>query len=90
MRRSGPRRAGVPPDVAETVLTRDRGCVAHRYGFAVDIRCQGRLHVHHVILRSHGGPHTEANLLTLCDRHHDHAHNHDRAGAEACHIIVRR
>jgi hypothetical protein len=79
----------VPAEVAEAVLARDLGCVAHRHGFALDVRCAGRPHVHHRILRSQGGPHTVDNLLTLCDRHHHQAHNVDRAGAERCDLIRR-
>lgn len=90
MRRGGPRRAGVPATVAEHVLARDRGCVAHRCGFALSVPCRGRLHVHHRQLRSQGGPHTVDNLVTLCDRHHWLAHNIDRAGAETCGLIIRR
>ena len=77
----------MPPEVAETVLARDRWCVAHRMGYAWDLRCSGRPHIHHAVLRSQGGRDHPDDLLLLCEAHHDHAHNVDRAGAEACGII---
>ena len=85
-----PRRAGsMPPEVAATVLARDRWCVAHRMGFAWDIVCGGHPHIHHAVLRSQGGRDHPDDLLLLCEVHHHHAHNVDRAGAEACGIIRR-
>jgi len=80
---------GVPPEVYQAVLDRDRWCVAHRMGYAWGVRCGGAPHVHHQVLRSHGGPHTLDNLILLCEAHHHMAHNIDRAGAEACGIIRR-
>ncbi|MDQ7825295.1 MAG: HNH endonuclease signature motif containing protein [Candidatus Eremiobacteraeota bacterium] len=52
-------------DLHSRVLARDRyqcqapGC-----------RCRRNLHGHHIQYRSHGGPTTEANLITLCRAHH--------------------
>lgn len=46
-------------------------------------------HVHHVILRSQGGPDEVWNLLLVCHVVHTHAHDVDRAGAEARGIIRR-
>lgn len=46
--------------------------------------------VHHVWLRSQGGPDHVNNGLHLCGRVHDHAHDVDRAGAEARGIIRSR
>jgi hypothetical protein len=89
-RRPSNRRDGVDPADAEYVLSRDRGCVAYRHGFALDEPCQGRLHVHHVVLRSQGGTHDPSNLLALCEHHHRLAHDHRRSEAEACYIIRRR
>lgn len=37
-------------------------------------QCSGRLHVHHIRLRSAGGTHDPSNLLTLCDAAHRYAH----------------
>jgi hypothetical protein len=86
-----PRRAGpMPPEVAETVLARDRWCVAHRMGFAWDVPCSGAPHIHHAVLRSQGGRDHPDDLLLLCEAHHHHAHNVDRRGAEASGIIRRR
>ena len=79
----------MPPEVAETVLARDRWCVAHRMGWDWDVRCAGRLHIHHAVLRSQGGRDHPDDLLVLCDLHHHRAHNVDRAGAEE-HGIIRR
>jgi 5-methylcytosine-specific restriction endonuclease McrA len=84
------RRTSVPPEVAEAVIARDQFCQAGPRGFAPNVRCAGRGHIHHRILRSHGGTHTEDNLMLLCDAHHHHAHNVARAEAELCEVIVRR
>lgn len=46
-------------------------------------------HMHHVVLRGQGGPDTADNLLHLCHRVHQHAHDVDRAGAELRGIIRR-
>lgn len=46
-------------------------------------------HVHHVVLRSQGGGHDPSNLLHLCRRVHQHAHERDRWGAEQRGIIAR-
>lgn len=80
---------GFPPDVREAVLSRDQDCQAWQRGFATDVRCQGRLHAHHVQLRSQGGPDTVENGLALCMLHHQLAHDVRRAEAEACGVIVR-
>ena len=88
MQRSRVRKAGpMPKEVAEAVLLRDRWCVAHRMGFAWDIPCRGRGHIHHAVLRSQGGRDHPDDLLLLCERHHIHAHEGDRTGAEVCGII---
>lgn len=47
-------------------------------------------HAHHVVLRAQGGDHHPDNLLWLCHVVHRHAHDVDRAGAEARGIIRRR
>lgn len=80
----------MPADVYDEVMNRDRGCVAHRYGFALDMECSGRLVVHHVRLRGPLGPDEAWNLIVLCDAMHRHAHDRDRAGAEAAGIIIRQ
>jgi len=36
--------------------------------------CEGRLHAHHVLPRSHGGRDELGNGLTLCDRGHRYVH----------------
>ena len=59
----------IPQSVRLAVLHRDGG------------QCQlcgtsgeNRLQLHHVIYRSHGGPHLESNLVTLCFRCHADVH----------------
>lgn len=80
----------MPPEVWQEVIDRDRGCVAHRNDFALDVPCSGHLVVHHVRLRGPLGPDEAWNLIALCDGHHRHAHDRDRAGAELAGIIVRQ
>jgi 5-methylcytosine-specific restriction endonuclease McrA len=36
--------------------------------------CCDKLHVHHVVFRSKGGSDAPANLITLCEKHHDALH----------------
>jgi hypothetical protein len=79
----------MPADVAETVLARDRWCVAHRMGYRWDVACAGKPHIHHAVLRAQGGRDHPDDLLLLCERHHHYAHDVDRAGAEECGIIRR-
>lgn len=78
------------PDLRDAVLARDHWtCQAHALDFALDLVCRGRLHAHHVKLRSQGGRDSMEDLLTLCALHHDHAHNVDRRGAELSGVIRR-
>jgi len=77
------------PDFRIAVLKRDSyTCQAHAWGFAKELPCSHGLHVHHLEL----GTKIDAfdNVVTLCPRHHRHAHDVDRAGAEVAGIIVRR
>jgi 5-methylcytosine-specific restriction endonuclease McrA len=99
MKRSGPlkrsplvakgRKNPVPPDVYASVVARDGSCRAYARGFAIDVRCDGRPHVHHRLPRSRGGQHTMANLLVLCDLHHHLAHRVRMAEALASGVILR-
>ena len=89
IRAKSPRRGPMPREVAETVLARDRWCVAHRMGYQWDVPCKGRAHIHHAVLRSQGGRDHPDDLLLLCDLHHHYVHNVDRAGAEECGLIRR-
>lgn len=62
---SGP--LAIPPAVRQAVLDRD------------DNRCvvcgsNWRLELHHVVYRSQGGGHDDANLATLCQRCHQRIH----------------
>ncbi|MDQ7823255.1 MAG: HNH endonuclease signature motif containing protein, partial [Candidatus Eremiobacteraeota bacterium] len=52
-------------DLHSRVLARD-----HYQCQAPGCRCRRNLHGHHIRFRSHGGPTTEANLITLCRAHH--------------------
>jgi hypothetical protein len=77
------------PDLRNSVLSRDfYQCQAHPRGFALERPCQGQLVIHHRELVTKRDE--EDNLLTLCDGHHKHAHDRERAEAERCGIIVRR
>ncbi|MCB9574073.1 MAG: HNH endonuclease [Kofleriaceae bacterium] len=59
----------IPAPVRAAVVARDHGrcrvpgCRASRW-----------VEVHHVQPRAHGGPHTLANLISLCGGHHDAVH----------------
>ena len=78
------------PTTRAAIFERDRwSCQAHALGFALDVPCGGQLQAHHVVLRSQGGAHTVENGLSVCQIHHQHAHDVDRAGAEAAGIIQR-
>ena len=37
-----------------------------------------KLEVHHIIPLSRGGTNSKANLITLCEKHHDARHRHLR------------
>ena len=80
----------MPEAIYQAVMARDRErCQAPYLGFALEVRCSQGLHVHHALLRSHGGQDILEDLLVLCPRHHTWAHERDRAGAEACGVIRR-
>lgn len=73
----------------EEVDRRSRGlCEANVPGVCRPGQHRGEHH-HHVVLRAQGGPDTAANLLHLCMKVHDWAHNVDRAAAERRGIIRR-
>ncbi len=61
----------VPVEVAERVLARDAKRCRSCNGVAW-------LHLHHIRYRSQGGPHTEANLITLCEECHRMVHSSKR------------
>ena len=86
MRRKPPRRAPMDEALRDAVLARDNWTCQLR---AVAHGCRGKLHVHHIRLRSQGGWDTMENLVTLCPDAHDWVHNRDRAQAEALGLIVR-
>ncbi|MDQ7827270.1 MAG: HNH endonuclease, partial [Candidatus Eremiobacteraeota bacterium] len=52
-------------DLHHRVLARD-----HYQCQVPGCRCRRNLHAHHIRYRSHGGPTTEGNLITLCRAHH--------------------
>jgi hypothetical protein len=73
----------------EEVLARDRHtCQARARGFAPHVPCRGRLHIHHIVLGTKVD--TMENVLAVCDAHHRHLHDVDRAGAEQFGLIIRR
>lgn len=77
-------------ELRDAVFKRDHyTCQAHPRDYALDMPCWGRLHAHHVVLRSQGGLDCMEHLTTLCELHHDHVHNVDRAGAELAGLIRR-
>lgn len=79
----------MPEDVRLRVLQRDHEqCQALVRGY--EHHCAGRLHVHHVVLRSQGGRDHPDDLITVCASAHHQIHNVDRAGAEALGLIKRR
>lgn len=65
--------SGFPANVRMEILLRDRECVVSQ---AWPKACGGRLHAHHVWLKSQGGRNAQANGLTLCTVHHEFAHRH--------------
>ena len=74
----------------QDVKSRSGGwCEANVPGVCIEGRHKAH-HVHHVILRSQGGPDEPWNLLHVCNTAHDWAHNVDRAEAERLGIIRRR
>jgi hypothetical protein len=86
-----PRRKGpLPPETAALVLARDQTCRAWAMGFALDVVCSGRPHIHHRVLRSQGGGDEPESLLLLCSAHHDLAHNSRRKEANLAGVILKR
>ena len=84
MKRSSARlkikRRGIPADLREQVIARDRGCAAE--GLVPSLRCWGRLDPHHIQRRSQGGADSLQNLITLCRAHHDYVHANPAWSAE--------
>lgn len=67
----GPGKHDTPPEMRATVIERDRSrCRRCARGTG--------LHVHHIVLRSHGGPSEEWNLITLCFACHELVHRDTR------------
>jgi hypothetical protein len=93
---NGPTRAnrgrskGFTPATRRAIFERDGWTCQARHVWP-HVRCDGRLHAHHVKVKGRRGApdNSTANGLTLCAVHHDHAHNVDRAGAERAGIIRR-
>jgi len=56
---------------------------------ACGVWCGFRRHQHHILMRSLGGRESTANLVTLCQRHHDdiHAHRLTIAGTDANELL---
>jgi len=51
---------------------RDGWCL---YGPSRKVPCLGMLGVHHITTKGSGGSDVPENLITLCKKHHDMAHN---------------
>lgn len=89
-RRSPTRRIPDPPElVAMKRQVKDRSlglCEANWRGVCPPGPHRGE-HVHHMWLRSQGGPDDVDNGLHVCGAVHTHAHDIDRAGAEERGII---
>lgn len=85
-----PRKAGIPEPERRKVRRRSGGwCEANWPEGCGQPGPHAAQHMHHVILQGQGGPDTAENLLHLCHPVHQHAHDVDRAGAEARGIIRR-
>lgn len=65
----GHRSSQIPPATRRAVLHRDR-----RRCVVPGCRCRLWLDVHHLVPRSRGGTHDEANLVTICPIHHKLVH----------------
>lgn len=88
MKRKPARRGAMDPLFREMILRRDNWtCQAKVIGYAPDVRCRNPLAVHHRELGTKIDE--EWNCVTLCTNHHTHAHDVDRAGAEAFGLITR-
>lgn len=89
MKRKPLRRGAMDPDFRVAVLSRDLyACQARVIGYAPQVTCTPHLHVHHRELGTKID--TFENCVTVCDAHHRHLHDVDRAGAEMAGLIVRR
>lgn len=89
MKRTVPKRPPMGEDLRASVLRRDNWtCQALVRGYPHP--CGGKLHVHHVVLRSQGGRDHPDDLVTVCAIAHHHIHNVDRALAEEYGLIRRR
>lgn len=89
MRRSPSRgnssnRSKIPATVRAAVERRSGGnCEA-----AVTANCRRRGgHLHHKLMRSQGGPHTEANLIDVCLHCHGYIHNHPNWAYENGYLV---
>lgn len=91
MRRSPSRgksstKSKVPSAVRTAVEKRSGGyCEA-----AVTGNCRRRGgHLHHKLMRSQGGPHTEANLIDVCPNCHSYIHGHPNWAYENGYLVRR-
>jgi hypothetical protein len=81
----------MPEAVWQAVFQRDGGrCQAAVRGYHPEVRCKGKLHAHHHVLRSQGGRDIPEHLLMVCSLHHHYIHSVDRAGAEDVGLITRQ
>lgn len=70
----------IPPEVAAQVRSRSRGMceVAHLIGCGP----HPAQHLHHILMRSHGGEHTAENLLHVCEPGHRLIHGNPAVSYE--------
>jgi hypothetical protein len=64
--------SAVPPEVREAVHDRSGGRCEAR----TEVCTGGGYFLHHKVMRSHGGSHSEGNLLDCCRSCHDYIHAH--------------
>jgi 5-methylcytosine-specific restriction endonuclease McrA len=61
----------IPQSVRDEVMARANGMCEIDHPNC-DIHA---VHLHHILMRSHGGQHTSENLIAVCSRGHDHIHH---------------
>jgi 5-methylcytosine-specific restriction endonuclease McrA len=73
-------------NVKQFILSRDSHCCQKCLGKKKD----DKLHVHHIIFRSHGGTNSPDNLITLCKTCHDNLHLNPNAEQESLKLQKKR
>ena len=60
--------------VDTNAIQRERNYGVCKYGLLAKDGCSGGLDVHHIDTRGSGGGDVKGNLILLCRRHHNRAH----------------